>query len=608
MPTLPGTRTAKILTVAGVLVIAAALHLGQSLLVPLAIAILLSLILSPLVGWGERMRLSRALSVVTVVALVFGILGLTGFLVAGEAATLANKLPEYRSTALAKLEAIRIPFAKTVKQVRETVKDVETAATPPKEDMLPKGAQDPTKVEVVEAPLSPWEIVSAAWGPFATAGGYFSVVLLLTFFFLIYKMEIRDRIIRLAGDAQVNVTMQTMTDAARGVSRYLFVQTLLNASFGVVLGAVLYVLGVPGAVLWGFLAAVLRYIPYVGPIAAGALPVLLAFGVFPGWTRPLLVASFIIVLEILVNNLFEPIAYGKRTGLSPLAVVLATVFWAWMWGGAGMILAVPLTVCLVSVGKHVPSFRFLTVALGDEPVLDPKLQVYQRLLGQDQMQAVEILERELAGGKSLAECYDGIVLPVLRMVVTDLQQGKVDEAKAAQVMATLREIVDDLAETARSEREKKTPAEGATERSPEPCKATVICIPASTKADELSAHMLTQVLNLRERQAKALAVERMAGETMEAVQVEGADILVICISPPSNLLRARYLYKRLRSRFGEVPVVEGMWGDGDARAVEGRIAPDRKATFVSSFVEADETVGDLSREAAARNRLREGVA
>lgn len=601
--------SSKVLTVAGLFVVGAGLHLGQALFVPLAFAILLSLILSPLVGLGERMRLPRTFSVVIVVVLVFGILGLAGFFVAGEAAFLAKKVPEYRSNALAKLEVLRVPFEKNLQQLRETVKDVKdgTEGTPPSTDLARRAMEAPLKVEVVEGPLSPFKIASAIGGPLVTAGGSFAVVLLLVIFFLIYKTEIRDRVVRLAGDAQVNVTIQTITEATRGVSRFLFLQAIVNASYGTVFGAVLFAMGVPGALLWGFLAAVLRFIPYLGPISAAALPVFLSLGVFPGWTKPILVVSFIVVMEIVLNNFVEPIVYGKRTGLSPLAVVLAAVFWAWMWGGIGLILAIPLTVCLVSLGKYAPSLRFLTVALGDEPALDPKVQVYHRLLGSQLVEAAELLEKELAGGKTLAEFYDGVVLPVLRMAETDIQEGKLGEEKSAFLLAALREIVDDLAESKRAEQARKVPADAVTEETPVHGGASVLCLPACNRADELSAHMLAQVLNLHGCRAKALAVEKLVGETMESVGSEAAELLVICTAPPSNRLRARYLYKRIRRCFVDIPVVEGVWVGGDARAIEGRIAPDGKSKLVTSFVEAEKEILELLREAAIRRQVQEGV-
>ena len=589
------TLTTKLLTVASLFVICAGLHFGSALFVPLALAVLFSLILSPLVNVGERLKLPRAISVVTVVILVFGVLGLSGFFVVGQAATLGKELPKYKANAQAKLQALRAPFQSTMGKIREAVQGAKKATeAPPVEAVRPDGQQVPAKVEVVEDTFDPIDVATVVMGSIVAAGGSFAVVLLLVIFFLIYKTEIRDRVLRLAGDAQVNVTVKTITEATRGVSRFLFIQAIVNTSYGVLLGAGLFLLGVPGALLWGFLAAVLRFVPYLGPVAAGVLPVLLALGVFPGWTRPLMTAGFIISLEIVVNNFVEPVAYGKRTGISPFAVVLAAVFWAWMWGVTGLILAVPLTVCLLSVGKYVPSLRFLTVALGDDPAPRVTLQVYHRLLSRHQEGAAELLERERAGGKSLAEFYDGVVLPVARMVEADVQEGKVDEEKAASLLDSLREIVDDLADSSLLGRDN-----GVTPVPREHPGLSVLCLPLSHQVDDLLARMLAQVFSSGGCHAKALGVGTPAEETVEAVRAEGADVLVICSFPPSKLLRARNLYVRLRRSFSDVPILVAVMSGEEAREQGGRIAPDGKAMIVSTFVDVEKAIDEISKRSRA---------
>lgn len=585
--------TSKVLAIAGVFGICAGLHLGHEFFVPLALAILLSLILSPLVTLGQRIRLPRSVSVVILVVLVFGMMALAGFFVAGQAAALGKKLPEYRSNALRKLSALRVPLAHRLQQFQEAVKEFETgsAGAAPKED-----AREPVKVELQEGAAQPIKVASVVLGPLFSMVGSSAVILLLVIFFLIYEPEIRDRVIRLAGDAQVQMTTQTISDATQGVSRYLLSQALVNTGYAVLLGLGLYLFGVPGAFLWGALAGLLRFVPYLGPIMGGAIPVLVTFGAFPGWTRSLMVAGFFATLELGVSNIVEPLVYGRKTGLSPLAVVLAAVFWASLWGVVGLILAVPLTLCLVSIGKYIPSLRFLTIALGDEPPLEPKIQVYHRLLSRHQEQAADFLEKELASGRPLAELYDAVVLPVLRLAETDVQQRKLDDEKATALFASLREIVDDLADDARQERDKKTAASPA-EPEARPCTATVLCLPAGDRTDELSAHMLAQVLTLRGCSAKALSTEKMASEAMEIIKTEEVDLVVICASPPSDLLRTRYLYRRLRRRFEDLPIVEGIWGSSNARTLEGQIAPDGKATIVSSFAEVEKAILERSPKA-----------
>jgi predicted PurR-regulated permease PerM/methylmalonyl-CoA mutase cobalamin-binding subunit len=600
MPTLFSGPGAKVVAVAALFIVVAGLRFGQAFFVPLALSVLVSLILSPLVGLLRRARVPRPVAVVGVVVLSFGLLALIAVFLIGQATSLGRELPRYRENVAAKLESVRGPFANALRSAQSAIERVRKAGDSPA-PAAPSG-QEPVKVEVVQAP-DPLRLASAVLGPLVTLGGSFAVVFLLVIFFLLYQNEIRDRLIRLAGGAEVNATTATLDEATHGVSRFLFLQAVVNASYGLTLGLGLFAFGVPNALLWGFLAAVLRFIPYVGPIVGGVLPALISLAIFPGWTRPLFVAGFIVVLELVSNNLVEPVVYGKRTGLSPLAVVLAAVFWAWMWGGMGLLLAVPLTVCLVSLGRHVPSLRFLSVILSDEPSLEPEVRVYQRLLSEHQEEAAELLEKQILSGTSLAAVADESLMGVLRMTQADVHRGKLDPDKAERVYEGVREIIDDLAETARTEREKTEP----TTPGPEPC-ATTLCLPASDPEDALAAYALAQALTLKGCRAKALPPEKTAGEMVEAAVAEKAEVLVICVSPASNLLRARYLYKRLRRRFGELPIIEAVWGATDPKALESRVAPDGRAVLVSGLREAEAVVERVSREVAVRKTLREGAA
>lgn len=582
----------RLVAAAAVFVIAAGLRLGQDLFVPLALAVLFSLVLSPLVRLGQRV-VPRAVAVIAVVVLAFAGLAFASYGLVGQVAGLGKKLPEYRANTTAKLDALRGPVARVVKAGREALDTFKRGPEPaPKKDQ-------PVKVEVVEGP-DVLAVATAVLGPLMTLGGGFAVVFLLVIFFLLYQGEIHDRVLRLVGDEEALATTRTITEAANGVSRFLFLQACVNLSYGVTLGVGLFALGVPNALLWGVLAALFRFVPYVGPIVAGILPALLAVAVFPGWTRAFLTAGFIVALELVSNNVVEPLVYGKRTGLSPLAVVLAAVVWAWMWGGLGLLLAVPLTVCLVSLGRHVPGLRFLPIIFGEEPPLEPKVQVYQRLLNGRQEEAAELLEKDLEAGKSFAAVCDDSLLGALRMAQGDVRRGRLEPAAADRLLDSLGEIVDDLAETVR---EKQPRPPGA-----EPCHATILCLPVGDKADEISARALAVALSLRGCRAKALAVDHTAGETVEAVAAENPEVLVICASPLSNLLRARYLYKRLRRRFGDIPIIEGLWGDENPRAIEGRVVPDHKAPILTRFVEAEERIDGLAREASLRKELKGGAA
>lgn len=588
---------ARVAVIAGLFVIAGGLRLGRELFVPLALGVLFSLVLSPLVRWIQKIGVPRVVSVVSVVVFVFGLLALVGLFIVGQAAALGRRFPEYRANVMTKLDSLRGPVARAVRSVEKTLKEVQ--APPAEERPSPR---EPVKVEVVQGPPDVLKIATWVLGPLMTLGTSFAVVFLLVIFFLLYQDEIRDRVIRLAGDAEVNATTQTISEATQGVSRFLLLQAFVNASYGTTLGLGLFALGVPNALLWGFLAAMARFVPYVGPVVGGVLPALMSLAVFPGWGRPIAVGAFIVVLELISNNLVEPLVYGKRTGISPVAVVVSAVFWAWMWGGLGLLLSVPLTVSLVSLGRHVPGLRFLAVLFGDEPTLEPKVRIYQRLLSGQQEQAAEVLEKDVLDGKPLAAVFDATLLGVLRMAQSDLRRGKLEPEEAARLFASVREIAEDATDVARAELEKKAapPAE--------PSAALALCLPASDAADEISADLLARVLQLRGCRAKALPADQTAGEALEAVAAERADLLVLCASPHSNLLRARYLYKRLRRRFGDIPIVEGVWGVPNPRTLEARVAPDHKAVLVSSLAEAADLVERMTREAGLRKDLREGAA
>jgi len=439
--------------------------------------------------------------------------------------------------------------------------------------------------------------MAGAFVPSMGALGNGAAIILLVLFFLIYSTEIRDRVIRLAGSAQGTLASQTISASMHGVVRYLALQVVVNVAHGTALGLGLWAFGVPNALLWGFAGALLRFVPYLGPVVSGLLPIALSIAVFPTWSRPLWVAGFIIALETLSNNVIEPLVYGNRTGLSPLAIIVTAVFWAWLWGGMGLLLSVPLTVCLLMLGRHIPQLKFLEILLGGVPGADPKVQIYLRLLAHNHVEAAELIEKE-TDGKSLVQQFDDLLLPVLRMAEADRKDGKIDEKKALEVIEEIRELANDANDTAREIQKRESVADSAV--GAEPSDVTILCLPASDGTDELAASMLAGLLTLDRYQARSLPAASLAGEKLEAVELEKADIVVISTLPPSNILRARYLYKRLRARFPELPILVGIWGLTDTSMLESRIAPDRKAIVLGTLAAAQ----DELRERAKALRLR----
>lgn len=565
------------------LAVTAALYLGQDVLIPLALALLLSLLLAPVVEAIERLRVPRTVAVALVTLGAAGALAWGGWAVVNQLGSLGRKLPEYKDTLRAKAAALEKPLSRAIGKVQETIAEVSPDGTPDRGK-----AEPPLRVEVVERPPSALEVVGSVLGSFLEALGTTAVVLVLTVFFLIFHADMRDRLLRLVGDQRINLTTQAMSEAGRGISRYLLSQATLNAAYGTLLGVGLYAFGVPNAVLWGILGGVLRFVPYVGAWLAAAMPLLLSMAVFEGWTRPLLVAAYIVTLDVLIANVVEPVVYGYRTGLSPLAVVLSAVFWAWLWGGTGLILAVPLTVCLYVLGKHLPPLRLFAVLLGREPALEPRARLYHRLLARDGESAAEVLEEERRG-KDAAAVFDGLLLPTLAFAEQARHHGDLEDGAAAEIFRDLGEL-----------------AEGLDDGPPaaEPPRAgglKVLLMAASDAADETAAELFRRLAARNGLGPELVPLSASSGEKAEAVARARPDAVCVWAVPPSPVNRARYLYKRLRWQYPALPIVIGLWGArGEPQDLESRVAPDGKARVVTSFAEALRALRALEAEARAR--------
>lgn len=590
----------RILGIAGIVVIIAGLKFGKDLFVLLALATLLSFILSPLVNLLKKCHLHKVLAVVVVMTLSLGLLGGLIYVIVGQITAISRSLPEYRQNLRSKLSAFNVPFSKTVQDVQDALKDIQVESKPIAPARLP-GSDAPVRVEVVEPAPHPLSYLVGAFVPSLGALGNAVALLLLVLFFLVYSGEIRDRVIRLAGTAQGTVASQAISSSITGVVRYIVLQVLVNVAYGTSLGVGLWAFGLPNALLWGFTGTLLRFVPYLGSVAASLLPIALSIAVFPGWTRPLWLVGFVIALEAVIANVVEPLVYGRRTGLSPLAIIVSAVFWAWLWGGMGLLISVPLTVCLLALGKHLPQLKFLEVLLGEEPAGDVKVQVYLRLLAHNQVEAAELIEKD-SKGKSLVDQYDSLILPVLRMVEADRREGKIDEAKALELIQEIKELAKDAGETAEDSR-KKFPHGGPGPAPSESADVMILCLPASDGTDELAGFMLAGLLTLDHFRARSLPASTLAGEKLEVIEQEKADIVVISALPPSNILRARYLYKRLRHRFPDLPILVGIWGIGDTSVLESRIAPDHKAVILGSMAEARDNLREQVEAVRLRKHL-----
>jgi predicted PurR-regulated permease PerM len=579
-------------TLVGVALVLGALRIAQDVLMPLAVAVLVSFLLAPLVKRIERRVPSRALAVLGVVVLVSALLGGVGFVVGKQLTVLAAELPQYRSNLLAKARLLRGALG----QVGEAAEDLERlereltaqadARSGPPERPAPKVEVVPSRPGLVKTLR---DLVAPVLGPAGTIG----LVIVFTVFILLQREDLRDRMIRLSGGRDLSLTTQALDDAGSRVSRYLLTTTLLNAAHGTAIGLGLFWIGLPTAFLWGLLSMLLRFIPYLGPWIAAAVPIALSLAVFDGWTATLLTVGLFVSVELVSNNLLEPFLYGHRTGLSPFGVIVSAVFWAWLWDGVGLLLSVPLTVCLVVLGRHVRRLGFLPVLLADTPALAVETRLYQRLLAGDEDEAAELFQQAVKEG-SLAQALDALALPVLASLARDAARGAIDAHQEARIRECLAEIVEE------GSTEAEEPAELPLAYASQ---LTVLCVPARDANDELAARWLTGRLTARGFGGAAALSPGLVSEVAERASEQKADAVIISVASPGGSASVRALGKRLLARLPALEILVGVWMD-PAGVERARSRGAEGVHFVATLSEA---VEQLSRS-AERLHLRKAAA
>jgi len=413
------------------------------------------------------------------------------------------------------------------------------------------------------------------------------MVLIFSVFLLTEQNDLRNRAFRLAGLDHLNVMTQALDDATRRVSRYLMMQLLVNAIFGVLCGIGLYFIGVPYAVLWGGVAAILRIVPYVGSLVAASLPLLLSLAVFDHWMPPLLVFLLFATLELVTGNFVEPWLYGMHTGISSLAILLTTVFWAALWGPAGLILATPLTVCVVVLGRHVPHLSFLHILLGDQPVLAAEAQVYQRLLAMDDHEARAVADVYLSEN-SLVQLYDSVIIPALAMAEQDRHKGALDPAREEFVFLSIKEMIAEFSEQTASSEPADPGILADGEMGAKPADAgRILCLPVNDEADEIAAVMLAQLLDQAGCPALSLPLDPSLQHLTAIVEPARSDVFCLSAVPPFAFAHARTLSRLLQVRFPRIRIVIGVWGfNGDTERALQRFQPKRPDKLVTSLGDA----------------------
>ncbi|MEO5720994.1 MAG: AI-2E family transporter [Chthoniobacterales bacterium] len=588
--------------------VVSALFFAREILIPLSLAALLTFLLSPLVSRLGRW-VGRIAAVLVVVLLIFGLLGAGGWVLTRQLVDLATKLPDYKQNIQSKLRSFKAPQGGTFQKFSETVEELKqdlpgnepTTITEtkgkPQTAVTSSPRATPPPVQVVQTTkANPLDLIRVIVAPVVGPLGTAALVLLLVIFMLLQKEDLRSRLIRLIGQGRISTTTRAMDDAADRVSRYLLMQLIVNVSYGVPVAIGLYFIGVPNAVLWGAFAIVLRFIPYVGPWIAAAFPIILSLAVSPGWMMPLLTIGLFIVLELLSNNVMEPWLYGSSTGVSSMALIVGAVFWTWLWGPVGLVLATPLTVCLVVMGRHVPRLSFLSILLSDEEALTPAEDCYHRLLTVGEQDEMELVESYLKAN-SLTALYDSMLVPVLTTAETDHRRDLLDQEQRTLVLQSVRDIVEDLGTRPPvPSKIKADRAIAAVVAPPAPAPASrVYCLPSRAERDELAGAMLAQLLKQQGFEAQNASAKLVVGELIALVEEAQVDAVCLSVVAPSTVIHARYLCLKIRAALPEIKIAVGLWGTTEGVSEAARRLRDSGADeVVTSLADAVVQLAKLS--------------
>jgi len=567
--------TANVTVLLAVIVVVAVLRLAQDLFVPLALAILLTFLLAPIVVRLRRWHINRVIAVIVSIALALGLIGVVGAVIFGQLSDLAHQLPQYELQLRQHITHLRGfmrgGITDSLNGLDRLTGQIESLSPLAR---VPAYVQ---KVQIVQPPASLLEIMRELIGPMVKPLGWGLAVMVLVAFMLLRLLDLRERVLRLLGPRNLHATTAALDEAAGRVSRYLLTQLLINSLTGVWVGVGLSFLGVPNPGLWGALTLVLRFIPYVGVWAAGVMPLALSFATFDDWMHPLIVFGVYGSIELFNYAVLEPWLYAARTGVSPVGLLLAAAFWTWLWGLAGLLLSVPITVCLVVMGKYIPQLEFLEVLLGDEPALEPYQRLYQRLLTSNRDEADAVLERALRE-HSLREVCDIAIVPALHLLEADFARGALKAARRRAVLDQIQQWADELLEGMQ-----RTDGRGALSwQSP-----SILCVPAEDQGDAIIAKILTAILINRGIAARVASLDRLEEEV--ATGTETLEAVVVSALPPEAVPPARAVVKRIRARAEGLPIIVGLWGlDHDFdRAVQrlGSVGVSLPETRVGGCVE-----------------------
>lgn len=584
------------------------LYFGRDILVPIALAVLLSFVLAPVVVAFSRLHIGKVASVLLTVFIAFLLLVGLGGIIGKQVSQLADNLPQYQSVVSKKLETLRhSAFSKGVAEKAADAlqgldaKLIKPSVQIPSSSPVNEGPRDqrPLPVEVHEPAPGPVQILqsilSALLPPLATA----AVVIIFVIFILLQREDLRDRFIGLTGAHDLHRTTKALDDAAFRLSRYFLALTGINAAFGLIITIGLMLIGVPNPALWGIVGAVSRFLPYVGAVIAAAFPLALAAAVDPGWSMVLETAVLFVALEGLMGQVVEPQLFGHTTGMSPLAIIVAAAFWTLIWGPPGLLLSTPITACLVVLGRHVESLNFIELLLGDQPALSPVQSFYQRILASDPDEVAfqaEILLKEM----SLLEYYEDVALPALALAQVDVLRGVLTNDRQIEVCASVEHVVDDLSDHVNlNEEAEETEIEQAAEGAP-PAEPSVqdgrevLCLAGRTPLDQAACAILVQLLNRANVATRIAGPDALSTNGIFRLSAENVDAICVCYLDHQSVAPIRFAVRRLRRKFSNIPIGVFLWGAPEL-AAKGEAA--RADATLGSLKEAvDFCLSPLSSE------------
>lgn len=546
-------------------VIVVALTWGRPVLMPIALAILLTFLLNPIVRRLQRFGISRLPAVILAVSLAgigLTIVGVTG---SQQVSSMLATLPENTAKIISKLKTLKaIASGPTAQRFEHMIEAISKELSPP----IPQTAgpdadhpdsttdEAPDRIVVASEPYS-WTLLTGHLGSAMEVLAMLAFATVLLIFFLMDREGLRDRIVLLAGRSRLTLTSKALEDATTRVSRYIGMVAMVNGGFGILLCLGLFALGVPYAVLWGCVAAVFRFVPYLGPWIGAVFPITMSLALSDGWGQPLAVLGFVLVLELATNNIVEPLAFGHTTGVAPTALLISAAFWLFIWGPIGLILSAPFAVSLVVLGKNIPQLRFLNILLGDQPALSDDAGYYQRLLVQDPQQAARIITNRTKG-KDPDHAFDEVIIPALSYLKRDLERGHLTEEEGDSVLQLLRDSLPgvDFRKTSVEATEEILPA-----KLKEPEKRLwLLACPTNGEPDRVALQLLNHLLDDSRWNVEVATDDILTSELVARVAEQSPAAICITSIAPDRVAHARYLCKKLRTASKDVPLIVGRWG------------------------------------------------